>query len=248
MPQRLTTQFHWFNRDYRDFQDFLDRFSSRKRKNLRREREQIARQGLSLKTLKGEEIGPEQWQFFHRCYQTTYAKRSGHGGYLTELFLLKPVRGWDRCRSWSSQSETNSPSRRRCFLRGRTHFTDATGVASQSLSSCISRPAITAASNTVLRPGLSRFDPGAQGEHKIQRGFEPILTYSNHWIVDERLREAVAQFAEQESEQVRAYQREASTLYCPSNRRVISPEGARHARIPSCYPLSALCCSSSHRP
>ena len=63
-----------------------------------------------------------------------------------------------------------------------------------------------------IEAGLSRFDPGAQGEHKIQRGFEPILTYSNHWIVDERLREAVAQFAEQESEQVRAYQREASTL------------------------------------
>ena len=96
MPQRLTTQFHWFNRDYRDFQDFLDRFSSRKRKNLRREREQIARQGLSLKTLKGEEIGPEQWQFFHRCYQTTYAKRSGHGGYLTERFFTETCPGLGR--------------------------------------------------------------------------------------------------------------------------------------------------------
>ena len=63
-----------------------------------------------------------------------------------------------------------------------------------------------------IASGLTRFDPGAQGEHKIQRGFEPILTYSNHWIVDERLRDAVARFAAQESEQVRAYQREASTL------------------------------------
>ena len=64
MPQRLTTQFHWFNQGYRDFQDFLDRFSSRKRKNLRRERDRIAQQGLSLKTLKGDEITSEHWQFF----------------------------------------------------------------------------------------------------------------------------------------------------------------------------------------
>ena len=63
-----------------------------------------------------------------------------------------------------------------------------------------------------IEKGLSRFDPGAQGEHKIQRGFEPILTYSNHWIVDKKLREAVAQFSAQESEHVRAYQREAATL------------------------------------
>ena len=95
MPQRLTTQFHWFNHSYRDFQDFLDRFSSRKRKNLRRERDRIAQQGLSLKTLKGDEIASEHWQFFFHCYQTTYAKRSGHGGYLTEAFFTEtcPILG-----------------------------------------------------------------------------------------------------------------------------------------------------------
>ena len=76
-----------FNQGYRDFQDFLDRFSSRKRKNLRREREHIAKQGLVLRTLKGQQIQAEDWQFFHRCYQTTYAKRSGHGGYLTGSFF-----------------------------------------------------------------------------------------------------------------------------------------------------------------
>ena len=211
MPQRLTTQFHWFNREYRDFQDFLDRFSSRKRKNLRREREQISRQGLSLKTLKGEAIGPEAWQFFHRCYQTTYAKRSGHGGYLTERFLPRPARRWGRCRSWSSRNGTNSPSRRRFFEGDDTLYGRYWGCLAEfeflHFEACYYRGI-----EYCIEAGLSRFDPGAQGEHKIQRGFEPILTYSNHWIVDERLREAVAQFAEQESQQVRAYQREAATL------------------------------------
>lgn len=212
MPQRLTTQFHWFNQDYRDFQDFLDRFSSRKRKNLRREREHIAKQGLVLRTLKGRQIQAEDWQFFHRCYQTTYAKRSGHGGYLTDSFFTEvcPALGEtpvmviaehrDQAvaaalffegentlygRYWGCLAEFDYLHFEACYYHG--------------IEYCIERR-------------LSRFDPGAQGEHKIQRGFEPVLTYSNHWIVDERLREAVAQFAEQECEHVRSYQRDATTL------------------------------------
>jgi len=212
MPQRLTTQFHWFNRGYRDFQDFLARFNSRKRKNLRRERDQIARQGLVLETKKGSEITPENWRFFHRCYQTTYAKRSGHGGYLTDAFFTEtcpalgetPVMVLASCageavaaalffeggdtlygRYWGCLAEFDYLHFEACYYRGIEYCIDA---------------------------GLSRFDPGAQGEHKIQRGFEPVLTYSNHWIVDERFSDAVARFAAQECDHVRAYQQEAATL------------------------------------
>ena len=212
MPQRLTTQFHWFNRGYRDFQDFLARFNSRKRKNLRRERDQIARQGLVLETKKGDEITPDNWRFFHRCYQTTYAKRSGHGGYLTETFFTEacpalgatPVMVLASCageavaaalffeggdtlygRYWGCLADFDYLHFEACYYRGIEYCIDA---------------------------GLSRFDPGAQGEHKIQRGFEPVLTYSNHWIVDERFSDAVAQFAAQECDHVRAYQTEAATL------------------------------------
>jgi len=212
MPQRLTTQFHWFNREYRDFQDFLDRFSSRKRKNLRREREQITRQGLSLKTLKGEAIGPEAWQFFHRCYQTTYAKRSGHGGYLTERFFTETCPALGQVPVMVIAERDQQPVAASLFFEGDdTLYGRYWGCLAEfeflHFEACYYRGI-----EYCIEAGLSRFDPGAQGEHKIQRGFEPILTYSNHWIVDERLREAVAQFAEQESEQVRAYQREATTL------------------------------------
>jgi len=212
MPQRLTTQFHWFNREYRDFQDFLDRFSSRKRKNLRREREQVKRQGLVLKTLKGSAISQENWLFFHRCYQTTYAKRSGHGGYLTELFFTETCPALGESPIMVIAEAEGLPVAAALFFEGNdTLYGRYWGCLAEydylhfeacyycGIEYCIER-------------GLSRFDPGAQGEHKIQRGFEPILTYSNHWIVDERLREAVAQFAAQEREHVQAYQREASTL------------------------------------
>ncbi len=85
--RRQTCQFHWFNRDYTSFDDFLEAFSSRKRKNLRKERQQVAEQGLRLETLEGEAISSELWSFFHHCYQITYAKRSGHSGYLTRQFF-----------------------------------------------------------------------------------------------------------------------------------------------------------------
>lgn len=212
MPQRLTTQFHWFNREYRDFQDFLDRFSSRKRKNLRREREQVRRQGLALKTLKGEAISHEDWRFFHRCYQTTYAKRSGHGGYLTEQFFTDtcPALGESPVMVIAELDERRVAAAL-FFEGGDTLYGRYWGCLAEydylHFEACY-----YCGIEYCIEAGLSRFDPGAQGEHKIQRGFEPILTYSNHWIVDERLREAVAQFSAQEREHVQAYQREASTL------------------------------------
>jgi len=212
MPQRLTTQFHWFNRNYRDFQDFLDQFSSRKRKNLRREREQIARQGLRVRTCKGEAIKHSDWLFFHRCYQTTYAKRSGHGGYLTEAFFTQTCPALGSSPVMVIAEHGDQPVAAALFFEGEdTLYGRYWGCLAEfeylHFEACYYRGI-----EYCIEHGLSRFDPGAQGEHKIQRGFEPILTFSNHWIADERLREAVAQFAEQERRHVRAYQREAATL------------------------------------
>jgi len=206
MPQRLTTQFHWFNRGYRDFEDFLARFNSRKRKNLRRERDQIARQGLVLETKKGGDITPENWRFFHRCYQTTYAKRSGHGGYLTDAFFTEACPTLGETPVMVLASCAGEPVAAALFFEGGdTLYGRYWGCLAEfdylHFEACYYRGI-----EYCINAGLSRFDPGAQGEHKIQRGFEPVLTYSNHWIVDERFSDAVAQFAAQECDHVRAYQ------------------------------------------
>ena len=212
MSQRLTTQFHWFNQGYRDFQDFLDRFSSRKRKNLRREREHIAKQGLVLRTLKGQQIQAEDWQFFHRCYQTTYAKRSGHGGYLTGSFFTDVCPSLGQTPVMVIAEHGDQPVAAALFFEGEDTLYGRYWGCLAEFDYLHFEACYYLGIEYCIQKGLSRFDPGAQGEHKIQRGFEPVLTYSNHWIADERLREAVAQFAEQESEQVRAYQRDAATL------------------------------------
>lgn len=212
LPQRMTTQFHWFNDNYSSFDDFLATFSSRKRKNLRRERERVKQQGLSLKLLRGAEILPQHWLQFHHFYQMTYAKRSGHGGYLTREFFLEtaPALGEQVIMVIAEQAGKGVAAalyfRSEDTLFGRywgcieefdcLHFE---ACYYQGIEYCIAE-------------GLKRFDPGAQGEHKIQRGFQPVLTFSNHWIADPQLAAAVADFTRREQPHIEAYTAEAASL------------------------------------
>ena len=212
LPRRMATQFHWFNRGFHSFEDFLQTFSSRKRKSLRRERQRVVEQGLLLRTLRGAEIRPENWARFHHFYQMTYAKRSGHGGYLTREFFTEvgPAMGEQAVMVVASQAGEDVAAalyfRSSNTLYGRywgcleefdcLHFE---ACYYQGIEYCIAE-------------GLQRFDPGAQGEHKIQRGFEPVATWSSHWIADPQLAGAVADFTRRELPHSQAYQREAATL------------------------------------
>lgn len=208
--QRVGPQYHWFNRGYQCFDDFLATFSSRKRKNLRKERRTVADQGLRLERLPGSDVSESQWRFFFHCYQMTYAKRSGHGGYLSEAFFQGiaqsmadrlllvlayegdvPVaaalnfQGADTLfgRYWGCIREYDFLHFEACYYQGIEH--------------CIEQ-------------GLSKFDPGAQGEHKIQRGFEPITTYSQHWLADASFSDAVARFLHTEQRHIAEYLQEAA--------------------------------------
>jgi len=208
--QRIGPQYHWFNRGYQGFDDFLATFSSRKRKNLRKERRTVVDQGLRLERLSGSDVSESQWRFFFHCYQMTYAKRSGHGGYLSEAFFQAiaqsmtdrlllvlayegdvPVaaalnfQGADTLfgRYWGCIREYDFLHFEACYYQGIEH--------------CIEQ-------------GLSKFDPGAQGEHKIQRGFEPITTYSQHWLADASFSDAVARFLHTEQRHIAEYLHEAA--------------------------------------
>jgi predicted N-acyltransferase len=212
LHRRAATQFHWFNDGYRSFDDFLTTFSSRKRKSLNRERRRVAEQGITLRTLTGAEIGQQEWEQFYEFYQMTYAKRSGHGGYLSRAFFVETAasmgeqvvmvlayldgsaiagalyfRSSDTLygRYWGCEREYDCLHFEACYYQG--------------IEYCIAHD-------------LKRFDPGAQGEHKIQRGFRPITTWSNHWIADPRLSAAVADFTRREAEHNEQYRQAASEL------------------------------------
>ena len=175
LVQRMTTQFHWFNRGYADFDQFLSEFNSRKRKALKKERAAMAEQNLSLTTKTGSDITTADWAFFHHCYQTTYLKRSGHGGYLSGDFFTRicPNLGEDTVMVIAQEGDTPVAAAL-YFVDEETLYGRYWGCLKEydflHFEACYYRGI-----EYCIEHGLSRFDPGAQGEHKIQRGFEPTL-------------------------------------------------------------------------
>jgi len=180
VEQRVGLQYHWFNKSYVSFEDFLSRFKSRKRKNIRKEREAIERQGILMQRLEGAQVTPEMMSIFYRFYQATYLKRSGHHGYLNQQFfmlILTFFKGQDSLygRYWGCEQAYDFLHFETCYYQG--------------IEYCINND-------------LQHFDPGAQGEHKISRGFEPIKTFSNHLISNPNFRMAINNFIQQEKSQV----------------------------------------------
>ena len=201
---RRDTQFHWHNRDYRDFEHFLESFTADKRKKVHRERRRIAEAGIEMRMLTGGELDARLMDALYRFYLATYEKR-GRTAYLTSEFFKELrrtmpeslrvcfaflrgepvaaaicVQGGDTLygRHWGSERELHSLHFDACYYQG--------------IEYCI-------------RAGLKHFNPGTQGEHKISRGFEPTYTWSAHWLADPRFRAAIDEYLQREQHQVAAY-------------------------------------------
>jgi len=212
LPQRMTTQFHWFNEGYGSFDDFLATFASRKRKNLRRERERVSQQGLKLQLLQGAEITRAHWQQFHHFYQLTYARRSGHGGYLTRDFFLQTAPSLGEQVIMVVAEHGGRPVAAALYFRSDSTLFGRYWGCIEDFDCLHFEACYYQGIEYCIREGLQRFDPGAQGEHKIQRGFRPVQTFSNHWIADPQLAAAVADFTRRERPHIEAYRQEAATL------------------------------------
>jgi len=214
MHRRAATQFHWFNEGFDSFEDFLATFNSRKRKALNKERRRVAEQGLLLKTLTGTDIGTQQWEQFYHFYQLTYAKRSGHGGYLSREFFVDTAAGMgDQVVMVLAYLDAQAVAGALYFRSSDTLYGRYWGCEQEydclHFEACYYQGIEYCITNK-----LSRFDPGAQGEHKIQRGFRPISTWSNHWIADSRLAAAVGDFTRREALHNEKY-RQAATQMLP---------------------------------
>jgi len=206
--QRNDCQFHWFNRDYRDFQDFLDSLTSRKRKQLRKEREQLAGQGFSFAWHAGDELNESQWDFVYRCYANTYHVR-GQAPYLTRLFFSLLAERQPESIRVVIASQAGSPVAMAFSLQaGDTLYGRFWGCVGDydglHFETCFYQGMDYAIANK-----LQRFDAGAQGEHKLIRGFEPVITHSWHYLCHQGLRDAVDGFLAQERPAVRAYAEQA---------------------------------------
>jgi len=210
--QRIGVQYHWFNRQYNNFDNFLSELKSRKRKNINKERLAVSKQGIQMDTLVGHEINDELMSSFYRFYQKTYLKRSGQAGYLNlEFFQSILTSMQDNLVMFCALKDGQLIAAALCFkdsqnLYGRYwgceheyEFLHFETCYYQGIDFCIANQ-------------LQRFDPGAQGEHKIPRGFEPIKTFSNHVILNPDFSRAISSFIEEEKNQLATHMTHLQTL------------------------------------
>ncbi|MCC7283049.1 MAG: N-acetyltransferase, partial [Acetobacteraceae bacterium] len=194
--RRIGVQFHWHNAGYRDFQDFLDTLSSRKRKAIRKER-QHAREGLEVRTLVGAEISARHWKKFHQFYLATVDKRWGHA-YLAEKF-------WPRMAEAVGEAVVLMVAERRGeMVAAALNLQGSDTLFGRNWGAAIDQPYLHfelcyyMAIEHAIAHSLSRVEAGAQGEHKIARGYLPVKTTSAHHILHPGLAEAVADFLARE--------------------------------------------------
>lgn len=194
--QRLGLQFHWQNHNYTDFENFLAALSSRKRKAVRRERRE-AQAGLTFRTLSGAEITPAVWRRFYDFYLSTVERKWG-GAYLTpEFFPLLGQRLGERLVLMLAERH-GRPIAGALNLLGEGVLYGRNWGCVEDVPFLHFELCYYQAIEYAIARGLRRVEAGAQGEHKIQRGYLPQPTYSAHYIAHSGLREAVARFLDHE--------------------------------------------------
>ena len=195
--RRCHLQYHWQNPGYESFDEFLAALNSRKRKAIRKERRGVAAQGVDLRALTGEAIEPAHWDAFYRFYIDTTDRKWG-GAYLTrDFFTMLGERMADRVLLVIAEYDGMA-------VAGALNLIGTDALYGRNWG-CIAdfrflhfEACYYQAIEFAIKRGLARVEAGAQGPHKIQRGYLPSFTYSNHYVVHEGLRDAVAGFLARE--------------------------------------------------
>jgi len=197
---RSDLQFHWLNRDYDDFDGFLAELSSRKRKNLRKERA-AAQDGLRIQRLTGDEIKAEHWDAFWLFYQDTGARKWGTPYLTREAFTLMGERMGDRMVLILAFDDGEAVAGALNFVGSDAIYGRYWGC-SRDVRFLHFELCYYQAIDIAIERGLPRVEAGAQGGHKLARGYEPVKTWSAHWLADPGFRAAVADFLERERDGV----------------------------------------------
>jgi hypothetical protein len=208
--KRTGCQYHWLNKDYQSFDHFLESFASRKRKNLKKERQKVYDQDITLTIKTGAEINADDWHHFYLFYHMTYYKRSGRQGYLTEAFFpLLTQHLNEHLVMIQATKDDEIIAASLCFKDSKVLYGRYWGCRDEydhlHFEACYYQGIEYAIANNI-----ERFDPGAQGEHKIQRGFTPVPTYSHHWIENQSFDDAIRRFIDTEAVEIAAYIEHAS--------------------------------------
>jgi len=219
---RITQQFHWQNRGYGSFDDFLSDLSSRKRKMIRKERETARASGLSIQALTGDQIEPRHWDAFWAFYQDTGGRKWGTPYLTRQAFdLLHATMRADMLLVLAFDGARP--------VAGALNFIGRQTLYGRYWGCTEDHPCLHfelcyyQAIDWAIAHGLDRVEAGAQGEHKLARGYLPVETHSLHWIADPGFRTAVARYLEAERRAV-GEEIEVLTAYGPFRRTEATDE------------------------
>lgn len=205
--QRLDVQYHWRNdRGWRGFDDYLAAFDHKHRKNIRQERAKVARAGITFRVADGTQATAEDLSAMHDFYLQTFAEYGNHPA-ITLEFLQHLARAMPESLVIMLAMRDDAPIAGALCLRGGDTLYGRYWGAMETVPGLHFETCYYQGIEYCLREGLTRFEPGAQGEHKLARGFLPTFVRSRHWIAHPQFRDALRDWCAQEAESIRAYAR-----------------------------------------
>ncbi|XP_010429290.1 PREDICTED: uncharacterized protein LOC104713783 [Camelina sativa] len=201
--QRIGMQYHWQNRDYKNFDEFLMDMKQSKRKNIRQERKKIVTQNLKMRRLRGDEIKARHWDSFYDFYRNTTDNKWGTPYLTREFFHDMASKLGDKVLLVLAEENEEPVAGALNLIGGDTLFGRLWGCRPDSYYPSLHFEACYyQAIEAAIELNLKTVEAGAQGEHKIQRGYLPVKTYSCHYIFDEGFKQAIDEFLVRESNQV----------------------------------------------
>ncbi len=212
---RKDCQFHWHNHNYQSFGEFLETLKFKKRKNIKQERRKVIDAGVSIRWLDGNTASIQDWHEFTRLYRQIYDRKYGMPAFSEAFFMAI-------AQSMPDQIHLVLADQQGDCVAGALMYSDDTTLYGRHwgcdnyIDSLHFEVCYYQGIEYCIKTGLKRFDPGAQGEHKIARGFVPTPTRSLHWMGQSPFRDAIRQFVEREQAGVQRYI-DAVTAHSPYN-------------------------------
>jgi uncharacterized protein len=201
---RFDWQFHWQQRNWQDFDDFLASLSAKKRKNICQERQKVQRAGIVLRTLHGDAINRELWAEIHALYVSTFEYKGNTPVLTPEFFIDYARRAPKQIIAVLAYRDAELVAMA-LFFRSSTTLYGRYWGAHEDIPGLHFECCYYQGIEYCLRENLQRFEPGAQGEHKIARGFLPTRVRSAHYIADPQFRAAIRNAIDHEGRQLRDY-------------------------------------------
>ena len=204
MLTRRAVQFHWFNRDYSSFDDYLVSLAQPKRKKIRAEKRKVLTEGVVLERKVGRDISDSDWDLFMRCYATTYAAHYSTP-YLNRRFFLQIARSMPETLLMVVARRDGRPIATALALFDHQRLYGRYWGAIEFVPCLHFETSYYQMIEFAIERKLKVFEGGAQGEHKLARGFEPVTTYSSHWLAHPAFADAVERYLQRETGGIEAY-------------------------------------------